>query len=116
MALGFPGAYALTLALEVPVVFLFLHGEKKLRAIPLWKILLGGALASTITLPFVWFVFPLIPLPYAAWLGLAEAFAFGAEAVFYALFFKISWKKAALMSLCANLISFLAGLALNHLV
>jgi len=119
MALGFPGAYALTLALEMPVVFLFLHGEnkhKKSRALPLWKIVLGGALASTITLPFVWFAFPLLPFPYIAWLALAEAFAFGAEAVFYKFFFRLDWKKAALMSFCANLLSFMAGLALNHLV
>ncbi len=119
MGLNFPGAYFLTLALEIPVVFLFLRnerGQKGPKALPLWKIVLGGALASTLTLPFVWFVFPLIPLPYAAWLGLAEVFAFASEAVFYALFFKISWKKAALISLCANLFSFCAGLALNRMI
>jgi hypothetical protein len=113
MPLGFASAVALTLAVEVPVVFLLLRSERKLQA---WKIILVAALASLLTLPFVWFAFPLLPLPYVAWLALAEIFAFSAEAALYKLAFRITLQKAALASLVANLLSFCAGLALNRLI
>jgi hypothetical protein len=63
--------------------------------------------ASAITHPVVWFVFPLLPVPYWWMVAAAETFAVGVEAI-YAWRFRV--KRALLWSFAANALS--AGLGL----
>lgn len=107
----------LTVAAEITAatVVRILGGNSKLldtkafQKIPWPLFILGIAFASLLTLPYVWFVFPIIQ---PRWLfGLiAELFAWIMEAIFYRLTFQIVLKKAFVFSFLLNLFSFLLGL------
>jgi hypothetical protein len=67
-------------------------------------------LANLITLPFVWFIFPLIRVDPFIMLGLGELFAWLFEAAFYRFTMKkdgLTISRALLLSLIANLASLL---------
>jgi hypothetical protein len=101
-------AYALTVIIETVIAILLLRGryDKTL-------IVRNSIIANSLTLPFVWFLFPV--LGFGSWwlqTAVAEVFAFVAEAVVYrALFPKIGLTEALKVSLACNVASFLAGLA-----
>jgi hypothetical protein len=79
-------------------------------------ILSAGISANALTLPYVWFVFPYLFLSsFTLAVVIAEFFAFLAEAVFYKLFLKLTWKQALIISLIANLVSFILGQFLHYL-
>ena len=99
-------AFALTIAIEAPVVWL-LVGSTEPRAMR--KI---GAIfyANLATHPAVWFIFPLLPVSRWMSVTLSEISAFVLEAGLYAMLFdKISLRQAALVSLLANGLSLSAG-------
>jgi hypothetical protein len=99
-------AFALTIAIEAPVVWL-LVGSTEPR--PMRKM---GAIfyANMATHPAVWFIFPLLPVSHGASVVLSEISAFVLEAGLYAMLFeRISLRRAALVSLLANGLSFSAG-------
>lgn len=103
----FIAAYALTLAVEIPVLLVLLgkqHG---------WKLTArNGIVASSLTLPFVWFVFPSLGLGYWPALAVSEIFAFAAEAgIYFALFKKIGARRAIVASAACNSASFILGMA-----
>ena len=67
-------------------------------------------LASALTHPVVWFVFPLLPLPYGVMVFAAEVFAVVVEALW------LRWNgvpRALLWSFLANAFSASVGLALR---
>ncbi len=102
-------ALLLTLVLETMIGGIYFN----LFGLP--RALLGWVpLVSLVTLPAVWYAFPLLPLPDFWVTGLSEGFAFSAEAGLLFLAFRggISLKHIISLSLLMNLISFLAGLAL----
>jgi hypothetical protein len=76
-------------------------------------------LASAITHPFVWFVFPRIAVHFEiSWTLIAivsELFAWSVEAALMRRVCKISWKRATFISLMANGASLGLGLALREL-
>lgn len=92
-------AFALTQLFEMPLYF---------KASKSWRV---GFFASAMTHPLVWFVFPLLPLPYWPMVACAEVFAVVAEAV---------WLRANKVphalwwSLGANGFSFSMGLLLRE--
>jgi|SRR3989344_2097777 len=102
-------ALILTLLIEIPIVAIItkLLFKSKLK---IWKIIFIGACASILTLPYVWFIFPKYILDYTAYLIVAELFAFLFETIFYWQTLELRFDKALLISLLANLISFLIGL------
>ena len=106
--LTFLFAYALTVCLETGALCLMLrkrHGTQ--------SIILNSIIANSITLPFVWFFFPMLGMGWIAQTAVAELFAFIAEAAYYKMAFsKLGWKGALLASLACNLISFGMGLLL----
>lgn len=111
MELNFFSAYALTIATETLILYFILRKDYRTGTI-----VRNSVIASTLTLPFVWFFFPLFPVGYAVRIGISELFAFAAEAGVYAILFeKIGWKKAAAISFAANAISFSAGIAVSML-
>ncbi len=112
MELNFLQAYAFTLAIETAALLFLLRREYGAGLIA------GNSImANSLTLPLVWFAFPLLGLGYPIQIALSELFAFAAEAgAYFILFRKIGWKKAAGISLAANAASFLAGLAVSYLI
>lgn len=103
-------AMPLSLVAELIVALIYLLAVKK----PLWN--LGWVLlVNALTLPAVWFGFPLLGLP-ALWTTiLSELFAFAAEAVLLRLLSggRLSWGQAAALSLLMNAASFSLGFWLN---
>ncbi|MCO4771500.1 MAG: hypothetical protein KDA24_15820 [Deltaproteobacteria bacterium] len=95
-------AFAFTQVVEVPVWAAALTGRPWAHRIGL------GFLASALTHPFVWFLFPPLVKPHLGWWGylaVAETFAVLAEA---ALMKKLGVSDALLWALLANGLS--AGL------
>jgi len=105
--------YALffTVAVETAALFLsarFLFKMKQKEA-PDALLLFCGVALSFATLPYVWFVFPMLASG-TAYVALAEAFAFAAEAIGYQFILKVGWKRALALSFICNAASFLLGL------
>lgn len=71
-----------------------------------------GFLASAMTHPIVWFVFPLLPTPYWVMIALAETFAVIAEAA-WLHFNGLPRTRAFLWSLLANATSVAFGLTIR---
>ena len=104
--LNFLFAYALTISLETILLCLLLRNQYSITLI-----IRNSIIASTLTLPFVWFTFPLLPLGWVTQTAFSELFAFGLESVVYKLLFeRMSWKQALLVSFFCNLVSFGVGL------
>jgi len=98
-------ALILTLVLELIVALIFLSVAKISK-----KILFSVLVANVISLPIVWFVFPLLKIiPIAILLG--EIFAFVFEAYFIHLLNKelITLKRSFILSLVMNLTSWIIG-------
>ena len=73
----------------------------------------NAVIASSLTLPFVWFAFPMIQCGWGLQTALAESFAVAVEAVFYRYAFKkMGWRDALATSVLCNWASFIIGLAL----
>lgn len=101
-------AYVLTIAIETVILFLILrkrYGAKTIIA--------NSLVASTVTLPFVWFFFPLLVSGYWNALATSELFAFATEAgICKKLFENLEWKEAIVSSFLCNATTFLIGLIL----
>jgi hypothetical protein len=83
MTLAWLRAFALTIAVEVPLVTWLMGGQSRL-AWPNRACIIFAA--QLMTHPLVWFVFPTIPgMSRMATLILSELWAWLAEAAFYAL-------------------------------
>ena len=71
--------------------WLYAFGFTQLVEVPIYRRALGGRTlvafgASAITHPFVWFLFPRLPVSPWIWLTAAESFAVLVEAVWIGLF------------------------------
>ncbi|MBI5421350.1 MAG: hypothetical protein HZA35_03540 [Parcubacteria group bacterium] len=74
------------------------------------RLVLVGFFATFATIPYVWYVFPVVF--YDSWrkaLILSEFFAVLVEAVFYKYILGLSWKRALSVSLVCNASSFFLG-------
>jgi hypothetical protein len=106
--MDFPQAYLLSLAIETPVLLLIFRNGYG------WSLVARNAvIATSVTLPFVWFAFPLLGLHWELQTAISEGFAVLAEAAAYRLLLpKTGWREALFASTLCNSASFLAGLAL----
>ncbi len=107
----------ITLLVESGVIFIlarrvFRLGKNSLSNSQLW---MAGICASSLTLPYVWFVFPWLIANFTVAIVVAEVFALIVETVFYKFFLRISWKRAAVFSLVANFASYSIGQVLHWL-
>ena len=108
-------AAALSIIIETAVLILlykyFKIGESRR------KLIIAGILATGGTIPYVWYIFPVLSYTsYILYIIAAEIFAFVVEAFFYRIFLKLDYKKAFIFSFFCNLASFGAGwLILNSL-
>jgi hypothetical protein len=99
-------ALIITLILELAAAWIFLLCSKKIPK----KILIFVLIANLISLPVVWFIFPLIKINMALMVLLAEIFAVVFESYFLFLTNKkIGLKKSFSLSIIMNLVSFLIG-------
>ncbi len=99
-------AYILTLSIETPILYFLIRGKYTTISI-----IQNSIIANSITLPFVWFAFPLLGLGWTVQIAIAELFAFACEIVIYKkLFGNISWEQATFASFVCNAISFGIGL------
>ena len=106
--IDFIRAYFLTIIIEWTILYLILKNKQNEKFITR-----NAIIASSLTLPFVWFVFPLLGFTWAIQTALAELFAFLVEAVLYRFLFNgINWKDAILASLLCNSTSFFISLAM----
>jgi len=105
--------WAFTIVIETIVFVLIVRTFLKIskEKISLTRLILGGLFASSITIPWVWFVFPYF-LSNSLVLAVAagEFFAFAVEAVFYRSMFEMSWRRSIIISLVANAASYFLGL------
>ena len=102
-------ALVTTVAVEAPAVLLILKYLIGFKGASPAKILSTAALASCLTLPYLWFVLP----PYVdarLYILIGEAFVVLVEAIVYNRLLGLDIIKSVLLSAAANMLSFLAGL------
>ena len=110
---SFFGSLALTLVVETVILCAlswWLLGKDVITRLGYGRIILVSLLASSLTLPYVWFVFPVI----IYWsnglaLALSELYAFVIEAILYKFIFRVPLWRALLLSLLCNVGSFVIG-------
>lgn len=83
---------------------------ERLREIKLKDILFFSFIASSLTLPYLWFVLPIFIFDRVIYIIVSEIFAVIVEAVFYWRVLQISFKKTIIISFISNFFSFLIGL------
>jgi hypothetical protein len=108
-------ALAATVTIETIVlaIYFFLRRWRGLSRGLVIRILVAGVIASCVTLPLVWFIFPAIIENRTFFLVVAELFAFFAEVPIIRGIVKTSWPEATAASFFANGISVLSGFLLG---
>jgi hypothetical protein len=103
----FVGAFLLTIFFEMLVTWIFVTAKK----LPRKKILVYVLGANVLSLPAVWFLFPLIDLPEFTVIAIFELFAVLFETYFIYYFCKqiLSFKRTLLLSALNNFVSLFAG-------
>jgi hypothetical protein len=104
-------AFALTLSVELAVAVPLLRRT----GVAFGRRIVLVTLAQLATHPVVWFVLPELHLPRAAFLIVAEVWAFGVEAWFYRAAALAPLGRAVIVSAVANATSFLFGTMLRLL-
>lgn len=101
----------ITVLVENAVVFLLLKRVFKIgkEILSNKTIFLVAAFASSLTLPYVWFVFPYVFSNFFVAILISEALVFIVEAIFYKAFLRLSFPRVFFLSLVANLASFGLG-------
>jgi hypothetical protein len=101
-------ALLITLIIEIVVIFLLLKTifKSKLKN---FKIFFAGFVASTLTLPYLWFILPsFVDMRYYILTG--ELLVIFVETIIYKEILGLNIKRAFLISFVANLTSFILGL------
>lgn len=101
-----------TTIVEVPVAAFVAKKLLRSREVPLRRLLFVATLASALTLPYFWFVLPAFVASRALYLIGGEVAITLVEALLYKELLEISWKRAVVISLCANVTSIIVGLLL----
>jgi hypothetical protein len=97
-----------TLIIEIPILFVFVKYIFRKKNISAKKIIISGLIASSLTLPYLWFVLsPYIPANNFILMG--ESLVVLVEALIYFFVLSLDIKEAFIVSLAANVISFFIG-------
>jgi len=106
-----------TLLIEVPVLFFFVryfYKKSDTKKIEFHKIILIGIMASSLTLPYLWFVLPAFISDRFLFIITGEISIILIEMIIYNQFIlKLNLKRAFTISLIANALSVIGGLAIN---
>ena len=76
---------------------------------------LAGIFASSLTLPYLWFILPTYIPNYTVFFLVGEIAVWFIEGVFYRFFLQLRFRDALLISLACNLSSILVGETIRHL-
>jgi hypothetical protein len=98
----------LTLAVEIPVLFLAVKYLLKIK-IQTKEVLYWGVFVNLFSLPYLWFVFPLF-ISSHNYILIGEVLVVAIETIILLRVLKINLKNAFILSLIANVASYLAGL------
>jgi hypothetical protein len=97
-----------TCSVEVVVLAVLVKGVFREKLVSWKELILVGALASLLTLPYLWFALkPYFDARYYLFIG--EGIVFLVEGLLYLWLLRLKWWKAFLASVVANLVSFGAG-------
>jgi hypothetical protein len=111
LVLAWLRAFVVTWVVELLVLTPLLCKEDKKLGRCVGVITLGQIASH----PLVWFVFPVLELPYLVYCGIAELWAVVVEAALYRLVYpSLTLKRAGLLSLAANGASVVVGLILRR--
>ncbi|SRR6266404_9324193 len=112
---NFAKAWLITVLIETLVIFGIFKKFLKKEPVSSKLLISSSIFANSLTLPYVWFVFPYLFLgKYSLNLTLSEIFAWLIEAIFYKVYLKLSLRNALIVSLAANFVSFCLGYLLGH--
>ena len=104
-------ALVTTWVIEIPLLIVLIRIAFRDKDIPVLKIIAIGALCTSLTLPYLWFVLP--PFVDAAYyVQIGEALVFLVEAVILNRLLGLDPKRALICSFVMNAASFLLGLVL----
>lgn len=104
-----------TLAIEIPLVALIMRYVIRLREVSVWKVVFVAFLASTLTLPYLWFALsPYVDARFYLLIG--ESFVVLAEMVIFWGLLGVRIHKAFVVSLAVNVISYYLGGSLLKLL
>lgn len=102
-------AWLLTLVIEVPILFILVKFVFKIKTIKNLDLLTAGVIATTLTIPYLWFVLPaFFNARYYVYLG--EGMVTIVEAIIYSLLLRIDVIRALIISIVANMASYYLGL------
>ena len=101
-----------TLFIEIPIVIVFIKRIYKYSEIDISKIIFVGFIASVLTLPYLWFIFPLYISNGNLFIVIGELLVIVAESLIYNQLLGIKFSKSFLISLIANVASALIGVLL----
>ncbi len=111
--LDFLRALFMTIFIETSVLLVFFKTRYKNLKIKTKLIVGSGILASFSTLPYLWYILPIFFSSTWVYISIGEITVALIETLIIVSMLKIDIKKAVLVSLIANLTSFLVGLLLN---
>lgn len=103
-------AWILTILIETIVLFAIAKLFRKKDQISNWRLILVWILASTITLPLLWFVLPLFIKDLVEYMVIWEILVTLIEIFIIKYWLKVSRWKAIISSIICNLCSYLLGL------
>ena len=98
----------LTLAVEIPALLFFAKYLLKIKS-QAKEILYWGVFVNLFSLPYLWFVFPLF-ISSHNYILIGEILVVLIETIILLKVLKINFKNAFILSLIANVASYLAGL------
>ncbi|BFT94678.1 hypothetical protein MNSC_06860 [Minisyncoccus archaeophilus] len=103
----------LTLVIEIPVILFLVRYLYQDKRIGILKIVSGGVIASCLTLPYLWFIFPYYIRDWNTLFLIGESVIVCIEAIIYINYLEIKPLKAFTLSLIANAISVVIGLLID---
>jgi hypothetical protein len=108
--ISFLKSLGLTIFLETVVLWLLTRNSVREKTVSLFVVINTGFFASFATLPYLWFLLPLV-LQQRIWYAIvAESLAVVFESFIFYGFLKVNFYKCLLFSLICNMSSFLTGL------
>lgn len=107
---NFLSSLLLTLISEIPIVILFVKYFYKNKELKISKIIFTGFLASTLAIPYLWFILPAYIFNRSLYLLVGEGSIVLVEAIIYNRLLKLKLLQAFVVSLIANIVSMLLGL------
>lgn len=98
-----------TLISEVPVLFFLVKYFLKYKDLKIPTIIFVGILVSSLTLPYLWFIFPAFVVDRITYLIVGESLVVLVEAIIYFKLLKLKLLDSFIVSMIANIASIILG-------